>query len=154
MTGSVWRVLNAFDAAGIRYCVLRDGEVVDVQIAPGETDLLIASEDFRKAAVMLAEGGFRRVVRWGYAPHHFFVGYDQEARGTVKLDVVTDIRYGRPVANLFTELAANCLNRRQKLNRVYVPSPEDELVTLLLHCILDKGRFAPERWSRLKTLRR
>jgi thymidylate kinase len=35
---------------------------------------------------------------------------------------------------------------------VYIPSAEDEFVTLLLHCVLDKGRFEPKRRHRLQWL--
>src|SRR5262249_5451072 len=35
----------------------------------------------------------------------------------------------------------------------FVLSPEDELLTLLLHCVLDKGMFAPHRCVRIRALR-
>jgi thymidylate kinase len=67
--------------------------------------------------------------------------------------VVSEVAYGQPVHALRTELARGCLAHRRRHGDVYIPGSEDELVTLLLHCVLDKGGFAPERWQRLVALR-
>jgi thymidylate kinase len=81
------------------------------------------------------------------------VAYDQAADRWLKLDVVTSIMYGKPIPAIRTELAEPCLRRRRRRGPTFVPSPEGEFVTTLLHCLLDKGEFSAERRGRLEVLR-
>ena len=139
---------------GILYCVLRDAERLDTLAHGGEIDLLVHPSDLDRAEACLAESGFVGLVSWGHWPHHFYVLYDAVADCWIKCDVVTAISYGRPVHNLVTDLANDCLAERHRAGRVFAPCPEDELVTLLLHCVLDSNAFRPERVARVKELRR
>jgi len=50
-------------------------------------------------------------------------------------------------------LVEHCLAHRRCKARVFVLSPEYELITLLLHCLLDEADFRPEHQKRLVELR-
>jgi thymidylate kinase len=149
--GLLERVFDDLHAAGIRYCVLRDGESLDPD-SSGEIDLLVDPEKLPALHELLAETGFVAQPSWGHAPHHFFIGYDAARDAWLKLDVVDRLAFGSPVRALDTALAHACLTRRRHRGFCFVPSPEDEFMGLLLHCVLDKGCFAPVRRDRLKKL--
>ncbi|HEX6386108.1 MAG TPA: hypothetical protein VF177_15665 [Anaerolineae bacterium] len=137
----------------IRYCLLRDADRLE-QISQdgGEIDLLVQGDYIGQFANLVAQLGFRRLPSRGYAPHHFFVAYDSATDCWLKLDVVTECVYGHPVKALYTELAATCLERRRPYGPAYVLAPEDEIITLLLHCVLDKGYISDTRRERLLAL--
>lgn len=147
------RIVAMLEHAGIACCILRDGDRLHQLRQRDEIDLLVAEKDWPRASRVLARLGLVRVPAWGHAPHRFFVAYLEQSNAWLKLDVVTRIAFGRPSHALETSLAENCLRRRQPLGPVFVPSPEDELITLLLHCVLDKGRFDDSRRHRLQQLR-
>jgi len=136
----------------ISYCLLRDGDRLDQLLDSKEIDLLIREDHLDGLRTIAAELGFVSLPSWGYAPHHFFLKYDAAADRWLKLDVVTALYYGRPVRALRTALAATCLERRRRCGPTYIPAAEDEFLTLLLHCVLDKGRFDPARRQRLQVL--
>jgi hypothetical protein len=145
-------VFDALDKAGIVYCLLRDGELIDRSAEMGEVDLLVQTDQFKRLSGVLARHGFSDLLSWGHVPHHFFIAYDTNSDSWYKLDVVTEVAYGFPSHALRTTLARGCLDRRRRRGPVYIPSAEDEFVTLLLHCALDKGRFEPKRRRRLQSL--
>lgn len=145
-------VFDALDKAGIVYCLLRDGEQIDRPAEMGEVDLLVQADQFRSLSGVLAQHGFTDLLSWGHVPHRFFIGYDTSSDLWHKFDVVTEVAYGFPSHALRTTLGGACLARRRKQGPVYIPSAEDEFVTLLLHCALDKGRFEPKRRGRLQSL--
>ncbi len=140
------------ELAGIAYCLLRDADRLDELAEGGEVDLLVRAGQFAELRHLLQRLGFARMPDRGYAPHHFFINYDPSSDCWLKLDVVTEIAYGRPVKNLPTDLAEDCIRTRQSSGPTYIPSPETEFITLLLHCLLDKPDFEPHRQARLQTL--
>lgn len=146
-------VFEKIEQEQIQYCLLRDGDQLE-QVAKngGEIDLLVRKDQMKLLEQLLATFGFTRIPAWGHAPHHFFLAYHKETDCWLKLDVITEVAYGRPVQALRTTLATSCLSNRRRLGPTYIPSPEDELVTLLLHCVLDKGDFKPARRQRLQRL--
>ncbi|MFQ5856326.1 MAG: hypothetical protein ACE5LU_11855 [Anaerolineae bacterium] len=146
------RVFKNLEDADIRYCLMRPHEELGRLADGGDVDLLVEKSQLAQLRGRLSQLGFVNLSSRGYAPHHFFVTYDEGTDLWLKLDVVTEVAYGRPIHSLRTALAANCLNNRRRCGPTFIPSPEDELVTLLLHCILDKGDFAPARRRRLKVL--
>lgn len=168
----LWRqVVDEIERQRLSYCVLRDGDdplgMREVPpdaaddtagctpaVAPShaEVDLLVDQEDVSRLSAALVELGFARLRRWGYAPHEFFVGYDKQSDCWLKLDVVTEITFGSPIHAIRTPLAAACLARRRQTGEATLPAPEDELVTLLLHSILDKQRFRAARRERIVRL--
>lgn len=153
LSGLLRRLFAALEEKQVNYCLLRDGDDFARLAQSKEIDLLVDEVHLPRLRSVAAEQGFLRLPAWGHSPHHFFLIYDEERDRWLKLDVVTRITYGRPIRTLHTELALSCLQRRKRRGPTYVLSAEDEFVTLLLHCVLDKGRFDPARRRRLEQLR-
>jgi thymidylate kinase len=145
-------LLSRLDDDGVRYCFLRDGHALERLAGGGELDLLVNAADRTRFEQRLRDLDFARLPAWGHAPHRFWVGYDESSDVWLKVDAVDRIAYGRPVRSLVTSLGERCLRNRRKLAAAWVPKPSDELVTLLLHCWLDKGAFADSRRARLGEL--
>ncbi len=119
-------LFNSLCEGDYRYCLLRDGhrlDEIDGEI-DGEIDLLVAKEDFAALARTLMCAGFVCLPVRGYHPHHFFVTYDHTGDRWLKLDVVTEIAYGAPVAALRTALAEECLRSRRNVAPAFLPAPE------------------------------
>lgn len=140
------------EQAEIRYCLMRDGDQIATLDEQQEVDLLVAHDQFQQLQRLLIRLGFVALPSWGHAPHHFFVLYDEMGDQWLKLDVVTEVAYGHPYHIMYTDLATDCLKKRQWRDGIFVPTAECEVITLLLHCVLDKGYFAPHRRQRLQTL--
>jgi hypothetical protein len=158
MTELLMTIFESLNQAKIQYCVLRDAERLGQADKKQEIDLLICEDQLPQLRGLLLGLEFIQLPDWGHAPHHFFLTYQSHEGSWLKLDVVTEIAYGHPVHALRTGLAAECLAKRQLLDLVYIPSPDYEFVTLLLHCLLDKrdlapGNLAPSRLQRLSKLR-
>jgi len=150
------KLLQLFDAleeGSIRYSLLRGFDELGEAAHTKEIDLLVKRSDLAGFAKISATLGFIELPRWGYEPHYFFVAYDAEADTWLKLDVVTELIYGKPVRWLKVALADRCLAQRCKAEPAYALSPADEFVTLFFHCLLDKGFFRPERRERLLALK-
>lgn len=139
-------VLCKVEQAGIPYCVLRGGDQLNNQSTEDEVDLLIPPQSLRPLCSLLRQLGFVRLRTWGHSPHYFFVSYDESTDRWLKLDVVTRIAYGRPTHELSTDLGECCLQNRMRAGSIFIPAPEDELLTLLLHCVVDRGNF-PTHWQ-------
>jgi hypothetical protein len=153
MDNMILSLFKKLEQENIQYCLIRDGDRVDQFLEGGEIDLLVRPDQFPLFSKLLINFGFIRLPDWGHRPHHFFLSYDWKFDSWLKIDLITEITYGRYAHNLRTSLAEDCLNNRHHNGTTYVPSPEDELLTLLLHCVLDKGYFSPARKERLGELR-
>ncbi len=127
----------------IRYCLLREGD---------DIDLLVAASDLPLLETLLGERGWIRLPVKGHAPHHFFVTYKEAEGQWFKLDVVTELCFGDSVHPLRTTLGERCLAHRRHEAGRFVPAPEEGLMALLLHCLLDKGTFPPDYQHTLKAL--
>ena len=147
-------VFHTIEQANIRYCVLRGFEELEDIEAGGDVDLLVQADQLDRFRGVLARLEFVMLPVWGHAPHLFFVAYDQSTDRWLKLDVVTTVAFGKPIHAIQTSLASNCLDHRRRREPTFVLSAEDELLTLLLHCLLDKGAFAPHRRTHIQALRR
>lgn len=141
---------EALDTANVRYCRLRGGAPRDDFADYGDIDLVVEERHLSTLHNLLCRRGFARLPSWGRTPHHFYVTYDATAGCWIKLDFVTAVAYGRPTHALHTDLASNCIEHRRRCGAVYAPSPEDEVVALTLHCIIDKGAFS-RRWRQRLT---
>lgn len=141
-----------FERQGVRYCVLRTHEPSQAAAGIPEVDLLVDRRQLRLLARILEENGYRPLLSWGNAPHSFFIGFDPSRGGWLKFDVVTDIRYGEPIRALSSGLAKNCLRHRRRQASVYVLAPENELIKLLLHCLLHVRDFEARDRSRMNAL--
>jgi glycosyltransferase involved in cell wall biosynthesis/thymidylate kinase len=145
-------VFNRLDKEDIQYCLLRDIDQIPLMDTGGEVDILVRDEQLPRLTSILAKFGFACLPSWGYDPHHFFVAFEPKNGGWLKLDVISEIAYGKPIPILRTNLGVHCLRRRRKIGNYFAPSPEDELFTLLFHCILDKGQFDRGKQNRLLIL--
>lgn len=144
-------VFGALDDEHILYCVLRDADRID-DVTEGEIDLLVAPEQWRRFEAVLARVGFVSLPSRGHAPHRFYVAYHADTDTWFKIDAVDELAYGRPIKTLRTGLAGDCLAQRIRVGTVWGLAPEYEIITLLLHEVLDKGRFDPARAGRLQAL--
>ncbi len=147
------RAFNCLEQENIHYCLIRGYDELVQPAVGSDIDLLVQHDELKLMHQVLAQLGFVKLPTWGHAPHNFFVAYDEASDHWIKFDVVTDVAYGRPVHALRTALASGCLLNRRRRDPTFVLSPEDELVTLLLHCVLDKGEFAAGECQRFKALR-
>lgn len=147
-------VFNELDSYKIAYCVLRDYDrLATMGVDDGEIDILVAPDQFDQFASLMGELEFTRFSRWGEYPHTHFAIVLRENSRRFEIDVVTQLAFGNPVRHLHTTLADNCLSHRRLVDGVYIPRPEDELMVLLLHCLLDKRQIKPHRAERIKALR-
>jgi thymidylate kinase len=145
-------VFAALDRAAVYYCVLRGYDELMTIAAKKEVDVLVTPAHFPLLASTITRQGFVALPSWGHAPHHFFVAYDEANDSWLKLDVVTNLIYGQPIRCAGIDLAEKCIANRCRYGSTYILSPEDEFVTLLLHCLLDKGHFSDVYRTRLMTL--
>jgi thymidylate kinase len=136
-------VYRAFDAAGIRWALLRGGHPAD-----GDVDLHVSLDDMARAALVLEGFGFIEQRSTGYRPHRFFLRAGND--GWIKLDLVTELRFG-PVAFLAPGLEG-ALSRRRKVGATFRLDPPDEFWALLLHGLLDKPAIDERRRNRLRSL--
>lgn len=145
------QLFSALDDERVVYCVLRDADRIE-DTTGGEVDLLVAPDQWNRLSAALSRVGFAPLASRGYAPHRFFVTYDEETDAWLKIDAVDKLVYGRPIKTLATGLAPDVLAGRRRCGPVWAPAPEHELITLLLHIALDKGRVDPARAERLQRL--
>jgi thymidylate kinase len=145
-------VLQRFHEESITYCLLRDCNEIAQFEQGGEVDILVSREKLGELHKLLAPMGFVRLPVWGYSPHHFFLAYDEVSDAWLKLDVVDSVSLGRPIPAIRTSLGDRCLKNRRRTEIAYIPCPEDEFVTLLLHCVVDKKTITESRGRRLKDL--
>jgi hypothetical protein len=136
-----------FDAAGVRWCVLR-GEAF--LAAPGrDVDVLIAAADKDSAEdVIFAVRGValpRRAHKW----QRNYLLVDPAQKRSVTLDLVTALAYG-PRHQLLSDLARPCLGRRRRRGAAFVLDPTDAFWTVLLHCVLDKQEVTARRAAELQ----
>src|SRR4051812_46512009 len=123
----------ALDRAGVRWCLLR-GE--PVPSPGGDVDVLVHPADLASVRrVLTAEGTFAEVHGWGRGAHHFFVDRVPAEHGSLKLDVVTDLEFGR-YGELPSRLGDSVLQRRRRDGALVRPAPDDGFWTLLLHVLL------------------
>jgi thymidylate kinase len=143
------RQLNEQDVC---YCLLRE-QGGDRAHGLLEIDLLVAPGHLKRFCRSAATAGYLQLPSWGHAPHHFFLAHDEGSSLWLKLDVVTDLRYGNPVAAVHAASAADCLARRSWQNGIPRLAREDEFLHLILHALLDKGRVDARHRARVSVLR-
>ncbi len=141
---------SAFNREHITWCVLR-GEATLQNPGDDDVDLLIAPDDLPRARAVLEALQYVPLPSLGRGSHRFFLGYHPPTETWITLDVVTELTYG-PYLNMPTYAAAGCLARRQSVGARYSLAADDAFWTIFLHCMLDKGYFAPHRAARLREL--
>ena len=134
--------LAAMDAAEVRWCLLR-GES-KLATLEGDVDLLVDERDLGRLEHALADaGGFVVLPAAGRGSHRFYGSYDAGNDGWLKLDVVTDLAFGR-FQELPTAAAGAVLGRRRRFGSLVVPDPSDGFWAELLHTLFDRRRIRPE----------
>gem|GEM_PF-795106 len=141
-------IFEELDRAGVRYALLRGHDELFQDLDYLEIDLLVHEKDVKILKDRLKPYGFVEVPSWGHAPHRFVISFSKKIGQWVKLDIVTELCYGQPIRKYKIDLAHFCLDNRLR-NGLCVLAPEFELLTTLLHCLLDKGRFDPKHKQRL-----
>jgi thymidylate kinase len=144
--GPIAAAFDRLNAERVEWVLLRGDDLR----TEGDVDLLIAKADRRRLATILGACGFVHVPAAGHASHRFFLAYERRRDRWVKLDVVSELSYGRDFA-LRSRAEAECLARRGT-GDVNVLDGSDELWALLLHCLLDKRAFAEKHRRRLGEL--
>jgi thymidylate kinase len=142
------RAFEELTRAGVRWVMLRPFTTTQTG---DDVDVLIAASDYPLARAALRRLAFLQLPGRGRGSHRFFVGHDPSRGDWLALDVVTELAYGRWF-EFETALGAKCLERRSGPSNRQGLNPDDELYTLLLHCLLDKGLVSPRRAGQLEQL--
>ena len=93
--GVVRAALAALDAAGVEYA-LRNGDLT-VEDPAADLDVLVRPGELRQLHRALAAAGWRHLRAPGHRGHRFYLREASDLTW-VKLDVVTELRYGRDVS--------------------------------------------------------
>jgi hypothetical protein len=131
-------VYSALDERDIAWVLLRGGSERD----QADVDLLADPRELKQASEAITGAGFVRLHAPGRGPHRFFVRYLEGDDRWIKLDVVDAVAFGR-YQELETSAGAGVLVRRRRRDGLVAPATDDAFWTLLLHCLLDKGRITP-----------
>jgi hypothetical protein len=147
---SIAAPLGALDAAGVRWCLLRGAG--QLRRVDGDVDLLVHRRDVPILRRVLTSGGrFAELPAWGRRPHRFFAAHIASPDAWLKLDVVTELAFGR-YHELRTRAAEDVLARRIHDGVLARPAPADAFWALLLHALLDRGAVRLERAQELIAL--
>lgn len=145
-------VFGEMDEHGIGYCVFRGYCELGVWDHEKEIDLLVEPADLGKLRSVLKRLNFVEVPSWGHDPHKFFVAYVRELGGWLKLDVVTAVRFGKPISSLELAVVQDVIARRVRRSIGFEISPDYEFLILLLKCMLNEADIEHRRWQRLSEL--
>jgi O-antigen/teichoic acid export membrane protein/thymidylate kinase len=145
-------LFERLEDSGMSHCLLRGRDELRLVEDAYEIDLLVAPQELNRFRAVAADLGFECMPSWGSAPHVFFVTRESNPSTWIKLDVVTDLRYG-PSRTLRIGRVADYLHRTRLIDGIRVLAAADEFVHLVLHGILDKGRVEPRHQARLQALR-
>jgi thymidylate kinase len=146
------KVFEALEVSGIPYCVMRDFEQLFVQEADKEIDLIVDRKIFPSAKKVLKDLGFIEMPSWGHEPHRFFVIFLPEIEMWLKLDIVTALRFGKPVSCFGSDLLARMMEHRIYRECCFTLSPEDELLLLLIKGVVNDSGIRGSRADALQGL--
>ncbi len=149
---SLRKVFEALEVSDIAYCVMRDFEQLFVEEEHKEVDLIIDRKVLPLAKKVLEDFGFIEIPSWGHEPHRFFVMYLPEIGMWLKLDIVTALRFGKPVSCFGCDLLASMVEHRVYRECCYTLAPEDELLLLLVKAVVNDGEIRGSRADTLQQL--
>lgn len=139
----------AFDDRGVRWGLLCGA--ADLVTADRDVDLLVSVEDLTALEDVVFDLGGVRLPGWLVRQHRFYWFRPPRLRRPgLMLDVVTTLSYGR-ARQLPTDFTATALDSRVPRGGHYELTPTDTFWTVMLHCLLDKGRFSEQRIGDLRT---
>lgn len=134
--------LHALDETGLPWVLLRGED--DLARPSGDVDILVSKELLPRLDTLLEGVGFCRVLAPGHGSHRFYFCCAPGGDFWVKLDIVSDIAFGR-YQQWRTSLSRRCLGRRVRRGQLWLPAPEIQAWLQLLHLVLDKGEIASDR---------
>lgn len=135
-------IFESLNDSGNDWLLLRGED--DLSEPEGDVDLLLPAAGLDAFDMIARANGFRRIFAPGHGSHHFFFTFHSETGRWLKLDVVTEISFGRH-QELRTPLAAGCLARRVVRGPLWLPEAADHSWLLLAHLVLDKRQIAESR---------
>ena len=141
-------LLGTLNDRDVPHCVLRNFGFASGEAHDGDVDILVRSADraaidrvLRDAEFYPFAGDTTRQTRYrGYVP---------SARSIVTLDLYWDA----PTYNGLPILEPGALDRRRRVEGIYVPAPADYFVELVFHPALNKNRYRSEYRAELDRLR-
>ena len=136
----------ALDAGGVSWCVLREERAL--RRRPHDVDLLVDPRDAARVDGLLAPLGFARVPIRGR--HRFLAAWDAAERRWLRLDVVTELAFGRGEPLRLD--ARTLLERRGRNGGVPVAASGDRFWISLAHELLDRGALEAGRREVLRGL--
>jgi thymidylate kinase len=145
------KIFVAMNAAGISYVVLRNYESLPDIIIGEDIDLLVSRKDAARLNSILREKGFLIVP--DILPHNFALFFDKKHGKLIKFDIVDRLAFGEKMILPFPACYEQQVLSRKLIHEGFcIPSVEDEIILLLLHCIGDKGFFKSAYKKRLQKL--
>ncbi len=145
------KIFVAMNAAGISYVVLRNYESLPDTIIGEDIDLLVSRKDAARLNSILREKGFLIVP--DIFPHNFALFFDKNHGKLIKFDIVDRLAFGKKIILPFpARYEQQVLSRKLIHEEFRIPSVEDEIILLILHCIGDKGFFKSTYKERLQEL--
>ena len=143
------KIFTLFNAAGLEYVILRNYESLPDRMIGGDIDLLVSSKDAQRLRSILNSMNFLIVP--DIYPHTFALFFDETQGQLIKFDIVDHLAFGTKLIVPFPEYyKQTVLARKIRYKAFYVPSPEDEMILLFLHCLGDRGIFDPDYMKRLQ----
>ncbi|MDQ0755124.1 hypothetical protein [Arthrobacter sp. B3I4] len=139
---TVLKAFRSLDETGVPWVLLRGED--DLARPSGDVDILVDRGMLPVLDELMGRIGLFRVQATGHGSHRFYFGYIDVDELWLKLDIVSDISFGR-YQQWRTPLGAGCLERRVRQGEFWLPAPDDKAWLQLLHLVLDKGEIKPER---------
>ena len=137
-------VFDALERASLAWCLLRFPD--DLTAPAGDIDVLVARNDLRELADLLAVRGFVELPPFDRG--HSFVRYDVATDSWLWLDVATELSFGDPPIQ--TGAADECLSRRRWTEGAWLLHPNDHFWMLLLRAALDQRSLTASQQTRLQ----
>jgi thymidylate kinase len=129
-------VFTALDDAGADWVLLRGEERLACPL--GDVDLLVAPGALAILERIACDLGFEAQARAVLVSRSSYVAYVADEDLWLRLDVVTDVSFGR-LLQYRTPVAGALLARRRRSSRLPLLDPDDAFWHLLLHYLLDRG---------------
>ena len=142
-------LFHALEQRSIPYVVMR-GHAAGEREAGVDLRVLIAPEDLDSAADLAQSLGLSSADGRGGDRREWTT--DGEGGRHLRVRFTTALRYGDGVGT--TEPDRLVLGRRRRSEGVAVAASSDELIDLVLHCVLEARGFGPEHRARVQELMR
>ena len=127
----VLKILRNFGQSKVNYAIMRNWEFLTKDVHLGkDIDIVIDSESVGKVGKILLKEGYIREKISPYSHHFGYAKYFPNELKLVKFHFHVGGISGRHVTYLSAE---QILNRRERIEKYYVLSPEELYISLVLH---------------------